>query len=128
MQLPRKGLQRRNVMPRNRGHHGHYHPGYTFIPASVGTYGYLGKPLVRYLNPLSEVAAAQGPAVTKGSFPAGAHRELSMGLIKCLCIVVLQTSWRALQAVRCRQELRSPMRTDVECAVVALLLALGAVG
>ena len=40
-----------------RGHNGHYHPGHTFIPASVETYGYLGKPLVRYLNTLSGVAA-----------------------------------------------------------------------
>ena len=62
---------------------GHYHPGYTFIPASVETYGYLGKPLVRYLNTLSGVAAARGPTVTKGSFLAGAHRELSVALIKC---------------------------------------------
>ena len=66
-----------------RGHNGHYHPGYTFIPTSVETCGYLGKPLVRYLNTLSEVAAARGPAVTKGSFLAGAHRELSVALIKC---------------------------------------------
>ena len=66
-----------------QGRNGHYHPGYTFIPASVETYGYLGKPLVRYLNTLSEVAAARGPAVTKGSFLAGAHRELSAALIKC---------------------------------------------
>ena len=66
-----------------RGHNDHHHPGYTFIPASVETYGYLGKPLVRYLNTLSEVAAARGPSVTKGSFLAGAHRELSMALIKC---------------------------------------------
>ena len=47
------------------------------------TYGYLGKPLVRYLNTLSEVAAARGPAATKGCFLAGAHRELSGALIKC---------------------------------------------
>ena len=46
------------------------------------TYGYLGKPLVRYLNTLSEVAAARAPAVTKGSFLAGEHRELSVALIK----------------------------------------------
>ena len=60
------------------GNNGHHHPGYTLIPASVGTYGYLGKPLVRYLNALSEVAAARGPAVTIGSFLAGTHRELSV--------------------------------------------------
>ena len=47
------------------------------------TYAYLGKPLVRYLNTLSEVGAARGPAVTKGSFLAGAHRKLSVALIKC---------------------------------------------
>ena len=66
-----------------RGHNGHYHPGCTFIPASVEAYGYLGKPLVHFLNTLSEVAAARGPALTKGSFPAGARRELSVALIKC---------------------------------------------
>ena len=49
---------------------------------SAETYGYLGKPLVRYLNTLSGVAAARGPAVTKGSFLAGVHRELSVALIK----------------------------------------------
>ena len=58
-----------------RGHNGHYHPGYAFIPASVETYGYLEKLLVGYLNTLSEVAAARGPAETKGSFLAGAHRN-----------------------------------------------------
>ena len=42
-----------------RGHNGHYDAGYIFIPASVETYGYLGKSLVRYLNTLSEVAASQ---------------------------------------------------------------------
>ena len=73
---------KRNAL-KYRGHNGHHHPGYTFIPASVETYGFLGKPLVRYLNTLSEVAAARGPAVTKGSFLAGAHRELSVTLIKC---------------------------------------------
>ena len=29
------------------------------------------------------MTAARGPAVTKGSFLAGAHRELSVALIKC---------------------------------------------
>ena len=111
-----------------RGHNGHYHQGYTFIPASVETYGYLGKPRVRYLNTLSKVAAARRPAVTKGSFLAGAHWELSVALIKCLCIVVVLTSWQELRAVRCRQGLRSPIRTDVEQSLVTLLLPLGAVG
>ena len=66
-----------------RVHNGHYHPCDTFTPASVKTYGYLRKPLVRYLNTLSEMAAARRPAVTKGSFLAGAHWELSLALIKC---------------------------------------------
>ena len=65
-----------------RGHNGHHHAGYTFIPASVETYGYLGNPLFCYLNTLSEVAAARWPAVTTGSFLAGAHRELSVALSK----------------------------------------------
>ena len=47
-----------------RGHNGHHHPGCTFTRASVEAYEYLGQPLVRYLNTLSEVAAARGPAVT----------------------------------------------------------------
>ena len=55
-----------------RGHNGHCRPGYTFIPASVETNRYLGKLLLRHLNILSEVAAARGPAVTEGSFLAGA--------------------------------------------------------
>ena len=62
---------------------GHPHPGHTFHPASVETYGYLGKPLVRYLNTLSTVAAARGYTVTERSLVADAHRELSVTLIKC---------------------------------------------
>ena len=46
------------------------------------TYGYLGKPIVRYLNTLSKVAAARGPAVPIGSLLAGAHRQLSVALLK----------------------------------------------
>ena len=42
------------------------------------TYGYLGKPLVRYLKTLSEVEA-----VTNGSVLTGAHRGLRVTLIKC---------------------------------------------
>ena len=41
------------------------------------------KPLVRYLNTLSDVAASRGPAVNKGSFLAGAHQELRVALVKC---------------------------------------------
>ena len=66
-----------------RGHNGHHHLSYAFITASVETYGYLGRPIVRYLNSQSEVAAARGPAVTEGSFLAGAHWKLSVALIRC---------------------------------------------
>ena len=47
------------------------------------TYGYLRMPIVRYLNTVSEVAAARVPAVTKGYFLTGAHRGLSVAFIKC---------------------------------------------
>ena len=80
-------IQRSAAAKRNAviywGDDGHHYPGHTFVPASLKTYGHLEKPLVRYLNILSEVAAIRGPAVTKGYFLAGAHRELSVALIKC---------------------------------------------
>ena len=82
---------------------GESHPGHTFVPASVTTCGYLGKPLVRFLNTFSEVAAAGGPAVTECSVLPGAHCELSVALINCqgAFILVLPTSWPGLRAVRC---------------------------
>ena len=48
------------------------------------------------------------------SFLAGAHRKLSMALIKCQgsvlgpCIMVKPTSWQGLRAVSCRQWLGYP--------------------
>ena len=66
-----------------RANNGHHHPSHTFIPVSVETHGYLGKRLIRYLNTLCEVATAQGPTVTRGSFLAGVHHALSVALIKC---------------------------------------------
>ena len=68
---------------KRRDHYGHYHPGYSFIPASVETYGYLGKPLAAYLKTISEVTAGRGPAVTKSSFFASTHRDLSVALVRC---------------------------------------------
>ena len=59
-----------------RGNNGHHHPGYTFILASVETYDYLGKLLVRYLNNLNEVAAARGLAVTKGWCTTGTQGDV----------------------------------------------------
>ena len=88
------GLQKSTAVTERRGHNGHYHPGYTFIPASVETYGYLGKPLVRYLNTLSGVAAARRPALTNGSFLAGAHRDWGTAPRRCrgrLWVPVLRT-------------------------------------
>jgi hypothetical protein len=65
-----------------RSHAGHQHPGHTFVPASVETYGHLGKPIMRYLRTLSDVASARSPAVTRGSFLASAHPELSVALVQ----------------------------------------------
>ena len=75
---------KRNAL-KYRGHDGH-HPGYTFIPASVETYGYLGKPLVRYLNTLSEVAAARGPAVTKGFWLERIGTERGVDQVSRVCV------------------------------------------
>jgi hypothetical protein len=65
-----------------RAHAGHLHPGHTFVPASVETYGHLGKPIMRYLRTLSDVASGRSLAVTRGSFLASAHRELSVALVQ----------------------------------------------
>ena len=66
-----------------RSHAGHQHPGHTFVPATVETYGYLGKPLTRYLNHLSQVAETRSTGgLTKGSFLASAFRELSVALVQ----------------------------------------------
>ena len=82
MQPPCRGLQRQTRW--------FDIPGQQWPPSSRSQlYSYLSgnvwlsrEALVRYLNTLSEVAAARGPAVTKGSFLAGAYRELSVALIK----------------------------------------------
>jgi hypothetical protein len=62
---------------------GHLHPGHTFVPASVETYGHghLGRPIMRHLRTLSDVAS-RSLAVTRGSFLASAHRELSVALVQ----------------------------------------------
>jgi hypothetical protein len=63
-----------------KAHAGHLHHGRTFVPASVETYGHLGKPFMRYIRTLSNTASARSLAATRGSFPASARRELSMAL------------------------------------------------
>jgi hypothetical protein len=65
-----------------RAHAGLLHPGHTFVPASVEMYGHLGKPIMRYLRTLSDVASARSLAVTWRSFLATAHRELSAALVQ----------------------------------------------
>jgi hypothetical protein len=65
-----------------RAHAGHLHPCDTFVPASVETYGHLGTPIMRYPRTLSDVASARSLAVTRGSFLASAHRELSIALVQ----------------------------------------------
>jgi hypothetical protein len=64
---------------KNRAHAVHLHPGHTFVPASVETYGHLGR---RYLRTLSDVASARSLAVTRRSFLASAYRELSVALVQ----------------------------------------------
>ena len=59
MQPPRKGLQAKRDALKYRGNNGHHHPARTLSPALVETYGYLGKPLVRYQHTLSEVAVPE---------------------------------------------------------------------
>jgi hypothetical protein len=67
-----------------RGNNGHEHhlQGFTFVPAFVETYGYLGKPFMRFLNHRSEAVAYRTVGMSKGSFLASALRELSVALIR----------------------------------------------
>jgi hypothetical protein len=66
-----------------RTHAGHLHPGHTFVPASVETYGDVGRPIMRNLRTLSDVASALvSLALTRGSFLASAHRKLSVALVQ----------------------------------------------
>jgi hypothetical protein len=55
---------------------------HTFVPASVETYGHLGRLIMRNLRTLSDVASARSLAVTRGPFLASAHRELSVALVQ----------------------------------------------
>jgi hypothetical protein len=81
---------------KNRAHAGHLHPGHTFAPASVETYGHLGRPIMRYLRILSDVASVCSPAVTQGSFLANEHRDLSAALVQSqgyiyICVPLLRS-------------------------------------
>jgi hypothetical protein len=52
------------------------------VPASVETYWDLGKPIMRSLRTLSDIASARSLAVARGSFLASANRELSVALVQ----------------------------------------------
>jgi hypothetical protein len=84
-------------MDKYRAHAGHLHPGHTFVPATIETYGHLGKPIMRYPRTLSDVTSASSLAVNRGSFLASARRELSVALaqsqgffVPLLCAVARQ--------------------------------------
>jgi hypothetical protein len=90
------------ALSKSQAHAGHLHPGHTFVTASVKTFGHLGKPIVRYLRTLSDIASACSLAVTQGSFLASAHRELSVALVqsqgyvyRSFCTVARQGFWAA---------------------------------
>jgi hypothetical protein len=65
-----------------QAHAGHPHPGHTFVPARVETYRHLGKPIMPYLHTMSDITSVRSMAVTRGSFIASAHRELSVSLVQ----------------------------------------------
>jgi hypothetical protein len=62
-------------------HAGHVHPGHPFVPVSVETCGHLCMPIMRCLRTLSDIPSALSLTVTRGSYLAGAHRELSVALL-----------------------------------------------
>jgi hypothetical protein len=53
----------------------------TRLPASAETYWHLGKPIIQYIRTLSDIASACSLAVTRGSFLANVHRELSVAVV-----------------------------------------------
>jgi hypothetical protein len=106
-----------------RAHAGHLHPRHTFVPASIETYGHLGRPIMRYPCTLSDVASARTLAVTRGSFLASAHRELSVALVQSqgmMCIALVRCCWPRLLGGRCC--LGRILLSCIECSVVRMLL------
>jgi hypothetical protein len=61
--------------------HGTYASGQTFVPANVKTHGHRGRPIMRCLRTLSNVTSARYPAITKRSFLASAHQQLSVAVV-----------------------------------------------
>jgi hypothetical protein len=56
--------------------------GHTCVPASAATTWHLGKPIMRYVRTMSDIASACSLAVTRGSLLASAHRQLSVALVQ----------------------------------------------
>jgi hypothetical protein len=87
-----------------QAHAGHLQPGHTFSPVSVETYGHLGKPIMWYLRSLSDIALARSLVVSRGSFLASAHRELSVALVQsqgyvyhsCTLLLAKASGWQVL--------------------------------
>jgi hypothetical protein len=52
------------------------------VPASDEMYGHLGMPVMQYLRTLNDIVSARSLAVTRGSFLASVHQELSMALVQ----------------------------------------------
>jgi hypothetical protein len=93
----------------------HQHQGCTFIPASVETYGYLGKHLGRYLNAISEYAA------TKSSrFPRGHILQVLTvscvslwSVAKVMCTALVPHCWPGLRDGSLYREQRLLTRTSL---------------
>jgi hypothetical protein len=64
-----------------RAHAGHLHPGHAFVPANVMTNGHRGRPIMRCLRPLGDIASARSLAIIWGTFLASAHQEVSVALV-----------------------------------------------
>jgi hypothetical protein len=52
------------------------------VLASVETYGHLGKPIMRYIRTVSDLASSHSLAVIGGFFLAIAHREMIEALVQ----------------------------------------------
>jgi hypothetical protein len=112
-----------------RAHAGHMHPGHTFVPASVETYGHLCRPIMRYLchrmmGLLSDVASARSRAVTRGLFLAGAHGELSVALVqsyRVMCIVSVRCCSPRLPGGRCCLE-RTLLNLIERCVLLCVFV------
>jgi hypothetical protein len=80
----------------------HLFPRHTFVPASVETYGHVGRPFMRYLCTLSNIVSARSLADTRGSFLACAHRKVSVdlmqshGYVYCSCLLLLAKALRQI--------------------------------